>query len=79
MNIQVHAWPPYPGKGASGDSRIGGRVCPRAGRDEMKDRKLLTLLGLDTDPVIPGSSAGATRCFRSTAPGTWYTQPREDN
>jgi hypothetical protein len=43
--------PLYPREGAPGTHWIGGRVNPRAGQDDVKKRKFLTLPGLELRPL----------------------------
>jgi hypothetical protein len=46
---QLASRPSYftPGERAQGTHRIGGRVDPRAGLDDVEETKVLTLLGLE--------------------------------
>jgi hypothetical protein len=57
-----------PGERAPGTHWIGGWVDPRAGLDDIKRRKFLTLLGLKLDPS--GRLAHSQSLYRLRYPGS---------
>jgi hypothetical protein len=59
-----------PGKRAPGTHWIGGWVGPRAGLDDVENRKFLTLPGLELRPL--GRPAGSHSLYRLHYPGSLF-------
>jgi hypothetical protein len=66
-----------PGERASGTHWIGGWVDPRAGLDDVKKRKLLTLTGLELRPLgRPARSQSLYRLRYPDSQGPVFISPR---
>jgi hypothetical protein len=67
--VSFTAWPLYSGERAPGTHLIGGWMDPRAGLDDVENRKFLILSGLELRPL--GRPVRSQSLYLLRYPGSW--------